>query len=270
MLDLSLRSEALVAENGDRLLPEVYGRLSTASFMLEVGAAMDPPRDATTWRGADLATAEGFGHAARRLGEDLEREHGRPPRRYLAPTLVLDEFAWCVAVALAGPYLAAGLLVEPAAHGVDVHVHGDLWTVRVRPVSIRTAAEPERDAAEEITGTFLRLLAPVVERAAEASGRRHQPMWRSAADMIAVGAWSAGEHLGDEQAGADLGAMLLSAARAPLNAGPGFRTVDVAGQPVLTRVRTECCFFYTLTAQACVTCPRTTDAERAERLASRS
>ncbi|OEV11013.1 iron-sulfur protein, partial [Streptomyces nanshensis] len=62
--------------------------------------------------------------------------------------------------------------------------------------------------------------------------------------------------------------LLLPGAVAPFAQGAGFRELPGPGGAALTtRDRASCCLYYTLRPEdTCVTCPRTCDAERIERM----
>ncbi|MCP2262274.1 FhuF 2Fe-2S C-terminal domain-containing protein [Streptoalloteichus tenebrarius] len=97
-------------------------------------------------------------------------------------------------------------------------------------------------------------------------GRRM--LWAAATDALDNSAWLAGRVLHDEGGGVANAALLLPEAVAPLTSGSTLCAVtDASGRTAWTRRRESCCFHYVLPgAEACVTCPRVTDEERARRV----
>ncbi|HEY8372332.1 MAG TPA: (2Fe-2S)-binding protein [Pseudonocardiaceae bacterium] len=111
-------------------------------------------------------------------------------------------------------------------------------------------------------GRFLTAFGPTTR-----FGRR--TLWAAATDALDVGAWLAGRTCGDESAGALDAALLLPERLAPFTSGSTLYAVsDDSGRTVWTRRRQSCCFKYALPGdgQACVTCPRVGDEERARRV----
>nr|WP_073480294.1 (2Fe-2S)-binding protein [Streptoalloteichus hindustanus] len=101
-------------------------------------------------------------------------------------------------------------------------------------------------------------------------GRRM--LWAAATDALDGAAWLAGRALHDEGGGVANAALLLPDARDvtsgdPLTSGSTLCAVtDATGRTAWTRRRESCCFHYVLpNAEACVTCPRVSDEERARR-----
>nr|WP_189055362.1 (2Fe-2S)-binding protein [Longimycelium tulufanense] len=96
-------------------------------------------------------------------------------------------------------------------------------------------------------------------------GRRM--LWAAATDALDAALWQAGRVFGNEGAGVADAALLLPPDPTPLTSGSRLYQVSGPdGRSVWTRRRQSCCFHFALPgAEACVTCPRTRDAERARR-----
>ncbi|GGY39237.1 (2Fe-2S)-binding protein [Streptomyces xanthochromogenes] len=122
-----------------------------------------------------------------------------------------------------------------------------------------------RDAVAEHLGPVLEGFGPRMRR-----GRR--ALWGMATDEIVEGLWYVGALLGEEaRAMAELDALLPGTAK-PYVGTPGFRELTAPdGRRLPTRDRASCCFFYTVRPDdTCVTCPRTCDADRVQRLSAAS
>ncbi|MFE9533189.1 (2Fe-2S)-binding protein [Streptomyces sp. NPDC006691] len=122
-----------------------------------------------------------------------------------------------------------------------------------------------RDAVAEHIGPLLEGFGPRMRR-----GRR--ALWGMATDEIVEGLWYVGALLGQEsRAMAELDKLLPGTAK-PYVGTPGFRELTTPdGRNLPTRDRASCCFFYTVRPDdTCVTCPRTCDADRVQRLSAAS
>ncbi|MFB6833072.1 (2Fe-2S)-binding protein [Streptomyces hydrogenans] len=107
--------------------------------------------------------------------------------------------------------------------------------------------------------------------------RGRRALWGMVTDEIVESLWYIGALLGEEErAMAELELLLPGSTgrpEKPYAGGAGFRPLPGAeapdGTPHATRDRATCCFFYTLRPEdTCLTCPRTCDAERVQRLAA--
>ncbi|MGH4021786.1 MAG: (2Fe-2S)-binding protein [Pseudonocardiaceae bacterium] len=106
---------------------------------------------------------------------------------------------------------------------------------------------------------FLRVFGPTVR-----FGRR--TLWAAATDVLDSGLLMAGRSRGDDEAGVADARLVLGECHAPLTSASTTRALtDPQGRTHWTRARGSCCFYYALpgVAQACATCPRVDDAERA-------
>jgi hypothetical protein len=132
---------------------------------------------------------------------------------------------------------------------------------------------PDEEALRaELRAAVAEHLAPVLDGFRPRMRRGRRAMWGMATDEVTEGLWRIGTLLGEEdRAVAELG-TLLPGSTAPYAGGADFRALNTPGAPdgtAATRDRISCCFFYTLrAAESCVTCPRTPEADRIERLAA--
>lgn len=258
-------------------LAAAYRHLSTPDLTWEL--AEEPgspdPGDPRWWTGTGLATDRGYAAAFAQTSADLAVRTGCRPRDYVATTLLLMEYSWCVAGALVGPLLAAGALAHPVPGGVATWFSADEsatpgWRVRVSVTGARRADRRAPETLAAVRDSFAALLGPVVDAAARHGSRRPSGLWRTVTDTLATASWTLGGQLDDEQAGVDLAERLLADTARPLRGRAGFRRLPLpGGAQVTTRERGDCCFYYTLDQPVCVTCPRIDDAERAARLHAR-
>lgn len=191
---------------------------------------------------------------------------GDEPRPYVAATRALSHYAFYAALAVAGPYLAAGLVADlrPVDYAarlddpVRIVVHPRRWT---------NATVVGADAVRaELRRVHAGLAAPVFAAGQAASRRSRAALWRQAADTLAGALWRLGERLHDERAGAFEAGLVLGAPTpiAPYAGGANLRELTLPdGTQLLTRERNDCCLAYTLgDGGPCVTCPRIDEAQR--------
>ncbi len=98
--------------------------------------------------------------------------------------------------------------------------------------------------------------------------RGPRALWGMVGDDLVSGIWYLGRVLGQEERAVRAAEDLLPTAVPPFPGGADFRRlVGHEGRRYPTRTRVSCCLYYTLRPDAaCVTCPRTPDAERVRRL----
>ncbi|MGN5377487.1 (2Fe-2S)-binding protein [Streptomyces lasalocidi] len=124
--------------------------------------------------------------------------------------------------------------------------------------ALRTAL---RMAVTDHMRPLLAAIGPVARRGA-------RPLWGMVGDDLVSGIWYLGRMLGREQEAVRAATDVLPAAVPPIRQAPASAGLtDEDGRTYTTRTRTGCCMFYAIRpAEACVTCPRTGDAERLRRL----
>lgn len=106
---------------------------------------------------------------------------------------------------------------------------------------------------------FLRVYGPTVR-----FGRR--TLWAALTDVLDSGLLLAGRARGDVEAGVADARLVLAERYEPLTSASTTREIiDARGRARWTRQRQSCCFYYALPGveQACATCPRVDDTERA-------
>ncbi|GAA1933960.1 (2Fe-2S)-binding protein [Streptomyces sodiiphilus] len=262
-------------------LTPAYARVGQAlpPYMIQEGA----PGDAADWvSGAGLARggedlADFVAHDARQV----VRTYGQEARPQVAATFALHRYAWPAGLLFTLPWFL--LRRVPHLTPGDVFLHREEPRVAVRatefsclpddPASGHPAARVVRD--EETLRATVRSaaaahLGPVMEAFGPRMRRRGRALWGMAADELTDGLWLLGRLLGEEERARQEAELLLPGGTAPYAGGASFRDLTGPdGERLVTRDRVSCCLFYTLRPQdTCVTCPRTCDTERIERLSA--
>jgi hypothetical protein len=185
-------------------------------------------------------------------------EHGLRPRRDVAASRALHHHLWTAGLLFSGPWYLARRVpgITPDQ-------------VRVDPASGALALAAYRDGqpaatAAELRTAFAAHVAPVLRAFAPEVRRGPRALWGMAGDDLVSGIWYLGRVFGDERRGVRDAGAALPGGTPPFPGAAGFR--ELAGRP--TRTRLGCCMYYAIRPQeACLTCPRTSDAERLRRMA---
>lgn len=196
--------------------------------------------------------------AARRR---IEETHGCLVPPHVAATRVLHDYAWPASILVSAPWFLHGLVPVPGADDVMVEPGTGLLAVRPpRSVLAGTGPEQVRRVVAAHHAPLLEALGPHLRRGPRAA-------WGTVADDLVSGVWWLGRLLEDEEAGIAAATELLPSPLAPYPGGAAFRPIVADdGSRHMTRNRVACCFRYTVEAEACLTCPRTAEAERRARL----
>lgn len=207
------------------------------------------------------------------------RDYGQQARPDVIASFGLHRYAWPACLLITVPWFlhrrVPRLPVEDVAYQrtlgrMAVRVRqftclpGDpaaqLPGARVVPDEETLRAEV-RDAVAEHIGPVLDGFGPRMRR-----GRR--ALWGMATDEIVEGLWYIAHLLDEEQRAVTELDRLLPGTAQPYVGTPGFRALTGPdGESLPTRDRASCCLFYTLRPEdTCVTCPRTCDADRVDRM----
>lgn len=241
----------------------------------------EPPRGGPGWtRGSELA--EGGAALDGFLAQDaaqIERDHGRPGRPDVIAGFGLHRYAWPVALLFTIPYFL--LRRVPVLTPGDVSFHRGEGLLTVRPAAFHclpgdpAAGHPlaRTVPGEEALRAAVRRsaadhLAPLLDAFGSRMRRRNRALWGMVTDELAEGLWYVGGLLGQERRAREEAALLLPGGTAPYAGRAGFRELPgPGGERPATRDRVSCCLFYTLRPdETCLTCPRTCDADRIERI----
>lgn len=190
----------------------------------------------------------------------LEAVHGRVVPSYVAATRVLHDYAWPACLLVSAPWFLAGAVPTLAAGDVALDPVSGRLSVRVPAAGVGATPGNVRRVVAEHHAPLLAALAPHLRRGDRAA-------WGTVADDLVSGLWWLGRLVGDEAAGVRAATEILPSPTSPLPGAAAFRRVEALdGVEHVTRTRTACCLHYRLEADACLTCPRTSDAERRARL----
>ncbi|MET7697379.1 (2Fe-2S)-binding protein [Streptomyces sp. NPDC005485] len=210
----------------------------------------------------------------------IHDRYGHTARRDVAASRALHDYAWSVGLLMSGVWylerrvpllrpqdvrldLASGVfMITPGSELVCLpdDPAARLPGARVVPDEQSLHAELRTAVADHMR-PLLSALGPIVRRGPRA-------LWGMVADDLVSGIWYLGRTLGEEDDAVQAATALLPSAEAPFPGGADFRRLTGAdGRVHPTRTRTGCCLYYTVRpAEACITCPRTCDAERLRRL----
>jgi hypothetical protein len=210
----------------------------------------------------------------------IQHRYGTVPRRYVAASRALHDYAWSLGLLMAGAWYlerrvprirpedvrldlaSAAYVITPGTElsCLDGDPLGALPGVLTIPHEAALRAELRAAVAEHM-GPLLTAFGSVVRR-------RGRALWGMVADDLVSGIWYLGRTLGQEGDAVRAATEVLPVALSPYPAGADFRYLtDRDGRRHVTRTRTGCCLHYTIRpAEACITCPRTCDTERLRRL----
>ncbi|MCE7082046.1 (2Fe-2S)-binding protein [Streptomyces sp. ST2-7A] len=213
---------------------------------------------------------------AREAGR-AERDYGAPARPDVIAGFALHRVMWPSAALFTVPWFL--LRRVPILSPADVLLDDEGLTVRVGGFHC-LADDPAADLrgarpvdGEEALRAALRSAAaehftPLLETFGPLMRRRERALWGMASDELTESLTYLGGLFGEEERARHEAELLLPGSTAPYTGGAGFRELtDDRGRRHTTRDRISCCLFYTIRPEdTCLTCPRTCDAERVERL----
>ncbi|MDX6316594.1 MAG: hypothetical protein QOF44_6058 [Streptomyces sp.] len=262
-------------------LTGAYERLGTAFPGLRVSE--EAPRTDEGWVTARELADGGPALDAFLAWDDAQiiADHGRRGRPDVVASFGLHRYAWPACLLFTVPWFLHRRVPRLTADDVSFHRTEGRMTVRPRGFAClpgdpaaalpdaTTVPTPEALRAE-LRAAVAEHLAPVLDGFRSRTRRGPRALWGMATDEITEGLWYLGHLLGEEdRAVAELG-LLLPGHTQPYAGGAGFRDLAGAGGAALrTRDRISCCLVYTLPgAETCVTCPRTCESDRVNRLST--
>ncbi|NBE55861.1 (2Fe-2S)-binding protein [Streptomyces boluensis] len=128
---------------------------------------------------------------------------------------------------------------------------------------------PDEEALRaEVRAAVAEHLGPVLDGFRPRMRRGPRALWGMATDEIVEGLWYVAHLFGaEDRAMAELEQLLPGTTKPYVGAAAFRELTGPNGESLPTRDRASCCLFYTLRPDdTCVTCPRTCDAQRVERL----
>ncbi|NLU65905.1 (2Fe-2S)-binding protein [Streptomyces sp. HNM0574] len=246
----------------DEALPDGEGWV-TAAALAEGGEALDA---FLSWDEAQIS-----------------RDYGKQGRPDVIASFGLHRYAWPACLLVTIPWFLSRRVPRV---GVDaVAFQRTLGQITVRTGEFACLPDdpeaghpnarvvPDEEALRaEVRAAVADHLEPVLEGFRPRIRRGTRALWGMATDEITEGLWYLGHLFGQEERAMREAGELLPGGTAPYARGAGFRQLPgPRGESLTTRDRASCCFFYTIRPEdTCVTCPRTCDAERVERMAATS
>ncbi|MBH1938416.1 iron-sulfur protein [Streptomyces sp. AV19] len=219
--------------------------------------------------------------------ERSRREYGRVPRPDVAAGFGLYRYAWSASLLLTLPWFlhrrvpAAPLAAVAVRRGLRTEIAFTTREFTCLPddpaagLPDASVAADEESLRQVVREGLAGHLGPVLEGFGPWTRRGSRALWGLMTDATTEGLWHLGKLLGDGEearARAELGLLLPHGTPPYAAGGAAFRALR--GQPddpapPRTRDRSSCCLLYTVRPRACLTCPRTGDAERLQRLTAR-
>ncbi|WP_416968943.1 (2Fe-2S)-binding protein [Streptomyces sp. 4F14] len=229
---------------------EVLHRLTALCDVLDVRITPDDPA------GTDLLT-----DTAAFVDAEAARIHDRygvTVPRHVAASRALHDYAWSAALLMSGPWFLERRV--PLIRPQDIRADLTTASYRVRPAG--------SDAPGSLLDALTTHMEPVLAAFAPLTRRGSRALWGMVGDDLVSGLWYLGRVLDREDDGIRAASEILPGPVGRFPAGAGFRNLTAAdGSCHPTRTRAGCCMFYAVRpAEACGTCPRTSDAERLRRL----
>lgn len=210
---------------------------------------------------------------------ELLRNYGERGRPDVVASFALHRYAWPACLLMTIPWFLDRRVPRLPVDAVSFHRELGRMSVHIEEFSCLpgdpAATEPgartvsgEDALRAELRSAVADHLGPVLEAFRPRMRRGARALWGIATDEITEGLWYLGHLLGEKERAMAETELLLPGGTTPYLRGAAFRELTgPSGEALPTRDRASCCLFYTLRPQdTCVTCPRTCDTERIERL----
>ncbi|SEP74969.1 FhuF 2Fe-2S C-terminal domain-containing protein [Streptomyces sp. yr375] len=264
-----------------RALGDVYRRLTGLCDVLAVDV-LDVTDGRTGVTAVDLTKDQEILDAFVDAEADRIRDrHGAAVPRHVAASRALHDYAWSVALLTSGPWYLERTVPRIRLEDIGLDLATGAYTITPRADLARLAGAPqtgrpgvrtvphEEALRAELRSAVTDHMAPLLAALAPVARRGSRALWGMVGDDLVSGLWYLGRVLGSEEDGMRAATAVLPDGLSPYPAGADFRYLtDEHGGRHATRTRSGCCMFYAVkSAEACLTCPRTTDAERLRRLA---
>jgi hypothetical protein len=260
----------------------VYRRLADVCEALDVRVMEPGGEPQATVTAAELASDRSALDAF--VDAETARIHDRyevAARRSVAASRALHDYAWSLGVLMGGTWYLERRV--PRIRPEDLRLDLGTGAYEITP-GTELACLPGDPVAslpgaltlpqEEQLRTALRMavadhMRPLLAAIGPVARRGARSLWGMVADDLVSGIWYLGRMLGQEGDAVRAATEVLPIGVPPYPGGADFRYLTGDdGRRHTTRTRTGCCLFYAIRpAEACVTCPRTGDAERLRRLA---
>lgn len=261
-----------------RALGDVYRRLAGICEALDARVSESGRVGVTADRlASDRSVLDAFveAEAAR-----IRDRYGVAVRPDVAASRALHDYAWSVGVLMGGTWYLERRV--PRIRPEDLRIDLDSGTYEITPGTELACLPGDPVAAlagvltlpqEDQLRAQLRMslaehMRPLLAALGPVARRRSRALWGMVSDDLVSALWYLGRMLGQEGAAIRAATEVLPIPVPPYPSGADFRhLVGDDGTRHATRTRTGCCMFYAIRpAEACSTCPRTSDAERLRRL----
>ncbi|MEV6168722.1 (2Fe-2S)-binding protein [Streptomyces sp. NPDC051954] len=271
-------------------LSDAYTRLTTAFpglAITELGAGERVPREGG-WVAADSLAEGGAGLDTFLAWDDAQvvRDYGQRARPDVVAGFGLHRYAWPACLLITVPWFLHRRV--PRFPVTDVSYDRTVPELPIGRMAVRphrfaclpgdpAAALPgarvvadEEALRGEVREAVAEHLEPVLRGFGPRMRRRGRALWGMATDEIVEGLWYVAHLLGEQERAMRELELLLPGATKPYVGSAAFRELTGPnGESLPTRDRASCCMFYTLRPEdTCVTCPRTSDADRVVKLAA--
>ncbi|MGW3121424.1 (2Fe-2S)-binding protein [Streptomyces sp. NPDC001107] len=263
------------------VLGGAYRRLADICPALDVRVIESGGAPQATVTAAELASDRSLLDAF--VDAEAARIHARyavAARRDVAASRALHDYAWTLGVLLGGTWYLERRV--PRIHPQDLRLDLTTGSYEITPGTELTClpGDPVRalpgvltaPQEEHLRAALRRAMAdhmrPLLSAIGPVARRGARSLWGLVADDLVSGIWHLGRTLGQEADAVRAATEVLPIAVPPYPGGADFRHLSGEdGRRHTTRTRTGCCMFYAIRpAEACVTCPRTDDAERLRRV----
>ncbi|WP_405020113.1 (2Fe-2S)-binding protein [Kitasatospora sp. NBC_00070] len=242
----------------DERLAETYRSVISACGTLRVALQHGPTPGQGWLRLSELGS--GLDALVAAEAARIEAAHGTAPRAHVAGSRLLHHYLWSAGLLFSGPWYLTGEL--PVLRPEDVWIEIATGDLLVRPSGSAPADEAGlRAAVAAHVEPVLTAFQPIVKRGPRA-------LWGMVTDDLVSGIWYLGRMLGEEAYAVRVAEAVLPGDTVPFPGAADFRRLaGTEGRSHLTRTRLGCCLYYAVQPpDACVTCPRTCDADRVRRL----
>lgn len=270
----------LIRPRAGDLLSGTYRRLAvhSPSLRFALTPSAQQPEAGRDWIGA----ADFDRHREQLIaGESARIQAGYDclPRAHVAASRLLHHYLWSLCLLVSGPWYLDRRV--PRIRREDVWIDSPTGDLSLRagdfaclpgdpaaglPGARVLAGEDELRA--ELRAVVAEHVTPVLAVFQGALKRGPHALWGMVTDDLASGIWYLGRMLGEEDAAIRAATALLPGDTPPFPGAAAFRRLPgTDGRTHPTRNRLGCCLYYAIRpAEACLTCPRTCDAERVRRL----
>ncbi|WP_240138319.1 (2Fe-2S)-binding protein [Streptomyces sp. MUM 178J] len=262
---------------------DAYARLAEVFPGLRVTelAEGEQPPFGDGWVGASELAAGGDALDAFLAWDDaqVQQDYGQRARPDVIASFGLHRYAWPACLLVTVPWFTLRRVPRVPVGSVAFQRALGRMTVHVRefaclpddPAAALPGARvvPDEEALRaEVRSAVAEHIEPVLDGFRPRVRRGKRALWGMATDEIVEGLWYIAHLLGEERRAVAELERLLPGATKPYVGTAGFRELTGPdGEALPTRDRASCCLFYTLRPDdTCVTCPRTCDADRIDRL----